>query len=116
MADRRPTADVTSRDWRARAAIGARRGVLAGVYFFVIYFVIDSIQHRRSYLAEAPFTVAIAMIVGFVIAGAVLLIGVPSVKSTSRAAGLGILTAYPAMTGFMIASAGWSSVVFIGAF
>jgi fucose 4-O-acetylase-like acetyltransferase len=95
-----------------RVGRGARRGALAGVYFFVILFVVDKLQggESLSYMAVAPFRAAAGVIGGFVIAGAILLVGAPYVMNTWRAVGLAVTCAYPAMLGLVVATAGWRPV------
>lgn len=101
----------------ARAGHGARRGALAGVYFFVILFVVDKLQggDSLSYMAVAPFTAAVGVIGGFVVAGAILLVAAPHVKNTWRAVALGVTCAYPAMLGLVVATAGWRLVSLVAA-
>jgi hypothetical protein len=100
-----------------RAGRGARRGALAGVYFFVILFVVDKLQggDSLSYMAGAPFTAAAGVLGGFVMAGALLLVGAPSVKNTWRAVVLAVTCAYPAMLGLVVATAGWRLVSLVAA-
>jgi hypothetical protein len=99
----------------ARANVGARRGALFGVYFFGLTLLIEMIRRRNAYVIVAPVTAAIAVIGGFVIGGALLLIGLPYVKTTARAVLLGIVSAYPAMAGLAIASIGLRLAVLIAA-
>ena len=101
----------------ARAGHGARRGALAGVYFFVILFVVDKLQggDSLSYMAAAPFTAAAGVIGGFVVAGAILLVGAPYVTNTWRAVGLALICAFPAMLGLVVATAGWRLVSLVAA-
>ena len=101
----------------ARAGHGARRGALAGVYFFVILFVVDKLQggDSLSYMVVAPFAAAAGVIGGFVIAGAILLASAPYIQNTWRAIGVGVTCAYPAMLGLVVATAGWRLVSLVAA-
>ena len=101
----------------ARAGRGARRGALAGVYFFVILFVVDKLQggDSISYMAVAPFAAAAGVVGGFVVAGTILLVGAPYVQNTWRAMALGVACAYPAMLGLVAATAGWRLVSLVAA-
>ena len=100
-----------------QAVRGARRGALAGVYFFVILFVVGKLQggDSLSYMAVAPFTAAAGVIGGFVMAGALLLVAAPYVRNTWRAVVLAVTCAYPAMLGLVVATAGWRPVSLVAA-